>query len=346
MTESKLLVQDKAVVSPGEVIAVGMEYFPGIGTYRHEDKILANQLGLLTIEGKVLKTTPLAGRYLPAKNDVVIGRVFDILMSGWRIDINCPYSAVLPLKDATFDFIKKGEDLTEYFSLEDYVVCKITQVTSQNLIDVSMKGPGLRKLRGGQFMTVNAAKIPRIIGRKGSMISMVKHATGCQIAVGQNGLVWISGESANEVVAVRAIRKIEMEAHVPGLTERVKQFLEETTGAKIDLDAIIKEAEAEDAANQERRPRFEERPRYENRNEGGEGEHQHSDGGEHGHHEGGNRNFDRGPRQGGFNRGPSNNGGGDRNDRGPRPGGFNGNRSGFSPRPPRSDAFKKDEVSQ
>src|SRR3989344_2951782 len=155
MTESKLLVHDKAIVTPGEVLAVGMDFFPGIGTYRHEDKILANQLGLLNVEGKVLKTTPLAGRYLPAINDIVIGRVVDILMSGWRIDINCPYSAVLPLKDATFDFIKKGADLTEYFSIEDYVVCKITQVTSQNLIDISMKGPGLKKLRGGQFMTVN-----------------------------------------------------------------------------------------------------------------------------------------------------------------------------------------------
>ena len=108
MTESKMLVDDKSVVTPGEVIAEGMEFFPGVGTYRHEDKILANQLGLLTVEGKVLKTTPLAGRYLPSRNDVVIGRVIDILMSGWRIDMHCPYSAVLPLKDATFDFIKKA----------------------------------------------------------------------------------------------------------------------------------------------------------------------------------------------------------------------------------------------
>lgn len=252
MKESKLLVQDKEVVTPGEIIATGMDFFPGVGTYRYEDKILANQTGLLHVEGKVLKTTPLAGRYLPAKNDIVIGRVVDILMSGWRIDINCPYSSVLPLKDATFDFIKKGADLTEYFNLEDYVVCKITQVTSQNLIDVSMKGPGLRKLRGGQFITVNAAKVPRIIGRKGSMVSMVKKATGCQVAVGQNGLVWISGDPESELIAVNAIRKIEREAHVSGLTERMKEYLESATGKKLDLEAIQREADAE-AAEQEQR---------------------------------------------------------------------------------------------
>jgi exosome complex RNA-binding protein Rrp4 len=60
-------------------------------------------------------------------------------------DINCPYSAVLPLKDASFDFIAKGADLTRYFNLEDYVMIKITNVTSQNLIDVTAKGPGLKK---------------------------------------------------------------------------------------------------------------------------------------------------------------------------------------------------------
>lgn len=263
MKESALLAKDKSVVTPGEEIAVGMDFFPGVGTYRYEDKILANQTGLLHVEGKVLKTTPLAGRYLPAKNDVVIGRVVDILMSGWRIDINCPYSSVLPLKDATFDFIKKGADLTEYFNLEDYVVCKITQVTSQNLIDVSMKGPGLRKLKGGQFITVNAAKVPRIIGRKGSMVSMIKKATGCQIAVGQNGLVWISGEPHSEIIAVQAIQQIEREAHVSGLTERVKQFLEKKTGMKLDLDAITREAEAEAAAAESQSRSFSRPPREE-----------------------------------------------------------------------------------
>jgi len=254
MRESKLLVHDKVVVTPGEVIAEGMEYFPGLGTYRHEDRILANQTGLLNIEGKVLKTTPLSGRYLPSRNDVVIGRVIDILMSGWRVDINCPYSAVLPLKDATFDFIKKGADLTEYFNLEDYILCKITQVTSQNLIDVSMKGPGLAKLKGGQFITVNAAKVPRIIGRKGSMVSMVKKATNCKIAVGQNGIVWINGEPPAELIAVQAVKMIEREAHTSGLTERVKLFLEQQTGVTLDMEQIVREAEAE-AAEQERQTR-------------------------------------------------------------------------------------------
>ena len=234
---SELLAKEREVVVPGQVLANGIDYIPGNGTYRHDDKVLANRLGILSVEGKVLKTMPLAGRYMPKKDDVIIGRVDDILMSGWRLEINSPYSAVLPLKDASFDFIAKGADLTKYFKLDDYVVVKITQVTSQNLVDVTAKGQGLRKLRGGRVIKVNPQKVPRIIGKKGSMVSMLKRATDCKVIVGQNGFVWIEGSPEMEVITVKALRKIETESHYSGLTESLKGFLEKETGKKIEDDA-------------------------------------------------------------------------------------------------------------
>jgi len=300
--ESKLLAQEKDVVVPGETLAIGMDYLPSQGTYRKNDKIFANQTGLLVVEGKVLKTIPLAGVYLPKRGDVIIGKVIDILMTGWRFNTNSPYSAVLPLKDATFDYIKKGADLTTYFDLDEYVLCKIFQVTSQNLVDVSMKGPGLRKLKGGQILKVNAMKVPRIVGKRGSMVSMIKQATGCDVCVGQNGLVWIKGEPSQEALAIEAIRKIEREAHVAGLTERMKLFLEEKTGKTIDTTKL------------EEAPEYEERPRYNDRDESRDDRPPRRDFGER-------RGFDRGPRRD-FNRGPRR----EFSDRPPR--------REFSPRPP------------
>lgn len=232
----ELLVKDKDIVVPGQTIAKGLEFLPSNGTYRLNEEILANKLGIIIIEGKVLKTIPLSGRYLPQKNDVIIGKVNDILMSGWRLDINCPYSAVLPLKDASFDFIAKGADLTRYFNLEDHVMVKITNVTSQNLIDVTAKGPGLKKLRGGRIMTINPQKVPRIIGKKGSMISMIKKATDSKIMIGQNGLIWFEGTPEMEVIIVETIKKIETESHVSGMTDKIKEFLEQKTGKKIELE--------------------------------------------------------------------------------------------------------------
>ena len=235
MTDGKLIAQDKDIVVPGEVLAKGMSYLPGHGTYRKGDEIIANRLGLLTLDGKVLKTVPLSGRYMPKRNDVIIGKVFDILMSGWRLDINCPYSAVLPLKDATFGYIAKGADLTKYFELDDYVIVKITNVTSQKLVDVTCKGQGLHKLRGGRIIYVNTHKVPRIIGKKGSMVSLIKKATDCKITVGQNGTAWISGEPEMEVITVNAIKMIEEKSHVSGLTDKVKEYLEKATGKKIEI---------------------------------------------------------------------------------------------------------------
>ena len=60
------------------------------------------------------------------------------------------------------------------------------------------------------------------------MVSMVKQATGCKIVVGQNGLVWIDGEPDKELIAANAVKKIEEESHLSGLTDRIKVYLDKT----------------------------------------------------------------------------------------------------------------------
>ncbi len=231
---SQILVKDKAIVVPGEELAEGMEFFPSFGTYREENKIFASRLGLVNVDGKVLKIVPLSGRYIPKINDTIIGKIDDVSYSGWRIDLNSAYSAMLNSKDGVTEFVERGADLSRFYDIGDYVVCKIINVTSQKLIDMTMKGPGLRKITGGRIIEVNTHKVPRIIGKAGSMVSMIKNATNCRIIVGQNGLVWLDGEPTNEKIAVDAIRKIEKEAHFQGLTDRIKEYLEKATGKKIE----------------------------------------------------------------------------------------------------------------
>lgn len=223
----ELKIKNKEIVIPGEVLAEGMDFLPSYGTYRENDKILAGRMGLANIDGKVIKLVPLSGAYSPKRNDVIIGKVTEIMMHGWRIDINSAYSAVLGLPEASSQYIEKGADLRKFYDFGEYLMVKITQVTSQKLIDVSMRGPGLRKLTGGRIIEVNSLKVPRIIGKKGSMVSMIKEHTNCRILVGQNGRVWIQGENPNdELLTVKTIRKIEKEAHIPGLTDRIKTYLE------------------------------------------------------------------------------------------------------------------------
>jgi exosome complex component RRP4 len=77
-------------------------------------------------------------------------------------------------------------------------------------------------------MKVTPTKIPRVIGRKGSMISMIKQETGCQIILGINGVILVTGKTPeDEEIAMMAIHKIEEESHTSGLTDRITQFLKE-----------------------------------------------------------------------------------------------------------------------
>lgn len=227
MKKMGLLVKDKEIVTPGEDLALGMDYLPSYGTFREGERISAAKLGLVSIDGRVIRIIPLSGKYMPKTGDTIIGKVVDVTINGWRIDINSAYSAMLSMKDATSEFIPRGSDLTRYFNFGDYIVTSIINVTSQNLVDLTMKGPGLRKLGEGRIIHVNTHKVPRIIGKQGSMVTMVKDATGCRITVGQNGVVWIQGDQPeSELKAVEAILKIENESHISGLTERIKEFLE------------------------------------------------------------------------------------------------------------------------
>jgi exosome complex component RRP4 len=236
--KSSLKINDKDIVTPGEILAEGMEYLPGQGMYREGNSIIASKLGVVKVEGKVLKVIPLSGKYLPKRGDVIIGRVKDVNFSGWSVETNSAYPAMLSMKDASSDFIRRGADLTRYFDIGDYLVTKIINVTSQNLIDLTMKGPGLRKLEGGRIIRVAPSKVPRIIGKQGSMVSMIKKAANCNIIVGQNGIVWIKGiNPEDEILTVETIRKIEAESHISGLTDRIKAFLE-GKGRQVEIQPI------------------------------------------------------------------------------------------------------------
>ncbi len=233
---SNIVVQERAVVIPGETLAEGMDYLPGENTYREHDKIYSKVLGLASISGRVVKITSLSGPYIPKVGDKIIARVIDITFSGWRVDTDTAYSAMLNVKDATSRFIRKEEDLSKILAIGDYVVVKITNVTSQFLIDVTMKEPGLHKISGGRVIRINSQKVPRVIGKKGSMISLIKEKTGCNITVGQNGLIWLKGSFDGEYLAEKAVKLIEEKAHQEGLTERMEKFLQEN---KIDLPATF-----------------------------------------------------------------------------------------------------------
>ncbi|MBI1972721.1 KH domain-containing protein [Candidatus Woesearchaeota archaeon] len=217
-------IESKKIVVPGEVLATGMDFLPSSGTFRDKDKIISIYVGLTNISGRVIRVIPLRGRYIPKRDDTVIGRIIDMTFSNWFIDMNCANIGVLSVREIS-EFVERGADLADYFSYGDYIVCKISKVTRAS-VDLTMRGPGLRKLGPGKLITIDSSKVPRIIGKQGSMISMIKEKTNCRIVVGQNGTIWIQGAPEDEMVAAEAIYKINQESHREGLTEEIAALLE------------------------------------------------------------------------------------------------------------------------
>jgi len=221
-----LEVKEKELVIPGQILATGMDFLPAHGTFREGDHIVSSQIGLVTVDGRLIKLIVLKGIYTPKVGDTVIGTISNIFISNWMVDIGYANEAGLSLKEATSEFIQRGADLSKYYTFGECVVAKITNITGQRLIDLTMKGPGLRKLKGGRIVKITPTKVPRVIGKKGSMISIIKDATKCEITVGQNGWVWIKGNDPKEELrAEQAILKIDNESHKDGLTDEITKFL-------------------------------------------------------------------------------------------------------------------------
>lgn len=222
---SELLVKEKDLVIPGQAVAKGLDFLPGAGCYREGNEIRSKVVGIARVKERLVGATPLSGVYNPKPDDGIIAVVSDIQNTFWIFDINSPYDAILQLGEATGDYIETGEDLRRYFDVGEIVYARILNVSTAKSIQLTMDDPRAKKLHGGRLLSVAPSKVSRIIGKEGSMIETIKHVTGCQIVVGQNGIVWVKGE--NEALAVGTIKMIEENSHLSGLTERVMEFLKE-----------------------------------------------------------------------------------------------------------------------
>jgi exosome complex component RRP4 len=218
-SESSQTAKRKSVV-PGELS--GEDYLPGEGARREGSDIKASRFGLAEEQGRVIKVIPIFGAFVPRRNNVVIGRVTDITFHGWLIDIDSASNAFVPIEESP-RFINKSE-MDQFLGIGDVISAKIWSVKSKG-IDLTLKGKGLGKLEEGFIFRVIPSRVPRVIGREGSMITLIKEKTGCNITVGQNGWIWIKGDSIeSEIKARKAIEFITDKVFVSGLTNKVEEW--------------------------------------------------------------------------------------------------------------------------
>jgi len=214
---------ERKLVIPGEEIISAEDNLPGDFTRNENGKIIANRYGLAETSGRVVRIIPVSGVFEPRRGNTVIGRVEDINFSGWSINIGGPYSSFLPLAECP-RFINKN-NIEEFAGVGDVLSLKIWGV-KRGSVDLTLKSRGLGTLEGGRLIKINPHKVPRVIGKEGSMINLIKDSTKTEITVGQNGYIWLKGEDfEGEKKAEDAINLIVQEAASEGLTEKIEKFL-------------------------------------------------------------------------------------------------------------------------
>jgi exosome complex component RRP4 len=229
---NNLLVKERDIVVPGQYL--GEQFRCDNSCIREGDKTYSLVKGLVKVEQDSLNVIPLAGPYIPKVGDIIVGMI-DVDFGGiYAVDVKSAFRCILktpknsdrgggrgrdsrgPSRDSRW---REDRGEPTKFEIGDLISAKIISVDESKESQLA----GVEKLEPSYVIQVKPKRVPRIIGKKRSMIDLIRQYTRSRIIVGQNGLIWF--KDGNIPLAVEAIKKVEAEAHTSGLTDRIVEFL-------------------------------------------------------------------------------------------------------------------------
>jgi exosome complex component RRP4 len=221
------MVDKRKYVIPGDVVTTG-PFRPEQNVVLVGDKIISTTIGISEIYDDSVKVLSLTGKYIPKIDDLVIGKVISHTSLSWELDINSCYVGFLPAQDVFGrDFSAHADELSSKLKTGDLVAARIANFdrTRDPLVTISDRDLG--KIDSGDLVKISPSKVPRLIGKKGSMIQMIEMSTDAAVTIGQNGWVVVSCESTEGLLkAKKAIEMVNDKAHIANLTDQVKEMLD------------------------------------------------------------------------------------------------------------------------
>ena len=212
-------------VVPGEVVAQG-NMRADLNVVRSGDKLISTRVGMAEVAHDVVRVVPFSGPYIPRVDDLVVAKIIDYSAFAWEADMNSCFFGILPAQSVFGrDYSPAKDSLTERLEVGDMIASKVIAFDRTRDPLLSISGPGLGRIPRGQVVKISPAKVPRLIGKKGSMIKTIENATRCRMLIGQNGVVVIVGSTEDTIRAIKAVNLVEEEAHSADLTERVQEML-------------------------------------------------------------------------------------------------------------------------
>jgi len=221
------MADKRKYVIPGDVVTTG-PFRPEQNVVLVGDKIISTTIGISEIYDDSVKVLSLTGKYIPKIDDLVIGKVISHTSLSWELDINSCYVGFLPAQDVFGrDFSAHADELSSKLKTGDLVAARIANFdrTRDPLVTISDRDLG--KIDSGDLVKISPSKVPRLIGKKGSMIQMIEMSTDAAVTIGQNGWVVVSCESPEGLLkAKKAIEMVNDKAHIANLTDQVKEMLD------------------------------------------------------------------------------------------------------------------------
>jgi len=221
----------KRLVIPGEMVSDQRKRL-GSNVFVSDGKIFSKVLGITDAEGERASVVPLEGKYLPQQEDVIIGVVTRVVFAGYGLNINSFTESFIP-KSAVRDELRVG----------DLVSAKISYVNELREAEIGFP----RRMFGGEVIEVIPVRTPRLIGKNGSMLELLKQGTGCEIVIGKNGRVWARG--GNSELLRKVVLFINDNSYKSNLTNSVEEFFK--------AEGIPVSVPRKDAVQQFNKPKFE-----------------------------------------------------------------------------------------
>src|SRR3954464_4598996 len=213
-------------VVPGDRVIEG-NFRPLMNVIKAGNSIIATRIGIAEAGRDGIKVIPLSGVYIPRVNDIVIGKITDHSSLSWEVDINSCFSGHLPAQDVFGrDFSPARDDMGRQLAIGDLITARIVSFDRTRDPMLTVQDKDLGKIPYGEFIKISPTRVPRLIGKRGSMIQTIEQATQTRVIIGQNGIVVVTGRDIEGLsLAVKAIKMVEEESHTTNLTQRVKSLL-------------------------------------------------------------------------------------------------------------------------
>ena len=214
-------------VLPGDVISNGSSSLKQ-NVILEGDKLVSTTIGFTEINDGAVDVIALTGLYTSAVDDLVIGKIVSHNSLSWEVDINSSYRAMLPASDIFGkDYSPSRDDLSLKLIIGDIVLARIVNSDSRRPL-ITINGQNLGKIDDGELIKISPAKVPRLIGKHGSMIQSIEESTGASITIGQNGCVIFKSDNPISLKnAIASIKMADLILHDDNLEEKIQNMLDE-----------------------------------------------------------------------------------------------------------------------